>query len=70
MRTKKVKIQFCIDMVVDLPEYYTKDEVEFLYNESSFCKNNLLNKLNTLYNDESEICLCPYAKIKFIEDIK
>ena len=64
IRSKTVVINFNIEMVVDIPEYWTKENIEFRYNEGSWCADNLINMLDRGKNN----CLCPYVKAEFIRE--
>lgn len=64
MREKTVTIRFSIDLVTLVPEDWDKNMIDFRYNESSWCANNLIDELKKV--KKATGCLCPIVKAKVI----
>ncbi|MHB0943353.1 hypothetical protein ACYCSU_17025 [Paenibacillus sp. ALE1] len=64
IRNKTVVMDFTIRLVVDVPEYWTEDDIEFKYNKGTWCADNLVQMITR----EDGRCLCPHVEAKFIRD--
>jgi len=62
--TKKVKVKFEIELELDEPHYWGKDNIEFRYNEGSWCSNNFLHLLEEA---KQEHCLCGKLKATYVK---
>lgn len=64
---KKVKIRMIFEVEVEIPHHWTKEDIEFRYNESSWCADNAIKLLQEQIADE-ESCLCSCFKdVEYIE---
>lgn len=63
MRERTVVIEWTIRMVVKVPESFTQENIEFKYNGSSYCNDNLLS-----YLDKEDCCLCQRSKVIFVRE--
>lgn len=59
---KKVKLQATIVYTYSVPAHWTKDDIEFHYNESTWCACNLI----PVFQDMD--CLCPVTTITYLQD--
>lgn len=64
IRERTVKIRMTLEFVDDVPEYWSKDTINFKYNDSSWCASSIIDKLQ--YRDENVRCLCDCAKFEYI----
>lgn len=63
MVTKRVKVRFTIELETDEPHSWDGDQIEFHYNEGSWCFDNIINLI-----DRQQIgCLCNVSTAKFVE---
>lgn len=63
---KKVKVRAVIEYEIEVPAHWTREQIEFHRNLSSWCSSNMLNELEELA--ESKGCLCPYVKYECHDD--
>lgn len=61
--TKTVVLEMMIPYVVEVPNSWTAEEIEFQRNDSSFC---LGNDSEKIFGEM--VCLCGYAKIRYVRD--
>ena len=54
---RPVKIRWTIEFIVPVVRGWSRDQIEFHYNESSSCKNNLLSAITERF-DGPERCAC------------
>ena len=65
IREKTIVTRMIIDFVDDVPEHWTEDQINFRYNESSWCADNILQKLEERSNFR---CLCSVASFEYLRD--
>lgn len=63
---RSVVVTLTLDYVVSVPRYWTKDDVEFHRNESSWCTNNFIGELGAI--EDTGHCLCQQAKFTFVRE--
>ena len=63
---RPVKIRLSIDMIVAMPRSWNKENMEFQWNESSSCKDNILDQLDR-YQSLGR-CLCGMAEVEYVEE--
>jgi len=63
---KKAIVRAVIEYEVNVPHFWSKEDIEFHRNESSWCSSNLLNELR-IYIDKEERCLCSITKFQCLE---
>lgn len=66
IRCKTVVCELNFRVVRVVPEYWSKDDIEFHMNESSWCANNALRELGDLSKRVG--CLCDFFKGKYIRE--
>lgn len=66
MRRRTVVIRASVELVVDVPETWSANDIEFQRNESSMCANNLIHDLQAL--SERAGCLCQFADFEFVRE--
>jgi hypothetical protein len=64
---KSVMLDFTIRLPVLVPVSWDKDQIESLYNESSWCCDNLLNYISE-WQEKSGRCLCGAVEARYISD--
>jgi len=64
IRSRTVVVDFTIRMVVDVPESWDKEDIEFKYNDGCWCADNLINLLDR----ENNGCLCPHVVAECIRE--
>jgi hypothetical protein len=66
MKKKRVGIVLHVRMVREVPEDWSKEDIEFFYNESSHC---LSRELDDLREEHDDLCtLCNRASVT-IDDV-
>ena len=65
MRSKTVVVNFSVDVVLDVPEHWDANRIDFRHNESSWCASNLIDLLKEQSEDR---CLCPFTKATYLRD--
>jgi hypothetical protein len=66
IRSQTVVVRFSFDLVVDVPETWDRDNIEFKYNESSYCCDNLIEELEKTSTRVG--CLCNLVEAEFIRE--
>ncbi|WP_340032596.1 hypothetical protein NSQ20_12085 [Paenibacillus sp. FSL K6-1122] len=64
IRNRTVVMDFTIRMVMDVPESWKDEDVEFRYNKGSWCADNLIEMIVR----EEDGCLCPHVQAKFVRE--
>lgn len=65
IRSRTVNVDFTIHMVIDVPESWDEEQINFHYNDGSWCASNLLSMLK--YRDEvTDHCLCGIVDAKYM----
>lgn len=64
IRSKTVVIDFTFRTVLSVPEYWDEEQIDFRYNESSWCADNILSEL--VARSEEMGCNCNICEAKFI----
>lgn len=65
--TKKVLIRAEIEYEVEVPKSWGQDDIEFKYNDSSWCSGNLIEDLRKLAQKDG--CLCGKVRFTYIKDL-
>lgn len=63
--TKKVKVKCTIEYEIEVPHFWTKEQIEFHRNLSSWCSDNLIDELQEI--SDSGNCLCNSATFEYLE---
>lgn len=64
IRSRTVNIDFTIHMVMDVPECWDENDINFHFNDGSWCASNLLSRL--AIRENSDRCLCNITDAKYI----
>ena len=64
--SKRVKVKATIEYEIEVPNSWSKKDVEFHRNEGSWCASNMLGEMKKL--EEKEGCLCQFTKFEYIGD--
>lgn len=64
---KTCVVDFTIRLVTSEPAYWNKDNIEFHYNESSWCADNLMGYLEEFENNTGR-CMCGLVSAEFIRE--
>lgn len=62
--TQKVKVEYTISLEQEVPKEWDKAMIEFYFNDSSWCADNLIDEL-TRYSEEHG-CICNITKAKLV----
>jgi hypothetical protein len=84
IRQKTVVIDITVRVVVDVPEHWGPDKINFRYNESTSCADNLIplidravESMKRISEDEREFderpdgksgCLCEHTRVEYIRE--
>lgn len=69
LRQKTVLIQATIRMVVAVPEDWNGDNIEFKYNEGSWCSSNIISDLQQFEDNKNNSgCLCPWVRVGYMRE--
>jgi hypothetical protein len=71
IRSRTVVVRFSIDLVVDVPESWQASNIEFKYNEGTWCANNITEMLTETVHrmDAAGIgCLCDTLSAEFVRE--
>ena len=67
IRQRTVVLDCTIRVVMPVPEDWDEEMINFHFNESSWCANNILETLSD-HVEKGENCLCPRTSIRYVED--
>lgn len=67
-RKKLININVTINMTTTVPEDWTKEEIEFHYNEGTWCASNIVDEIKEF--SKRQDCLCQQIKIVHLNDIE
>ena len=65
--THKVRVAFTVELELHAPVSCSVDEIEFKYNESSWCASNLIGLLEEATKDD---CLCGMLHAKYVSALE
>lgn len=66
---KKIKIRMIVEYEAERPASWDKHQIEFHYNDSSWCAGNALQELKTYTEKANNTCLCNEAHFEYVEDV-
>jgi hypothetical protein len=66
MRKRTVIVEYKIEVLLEVPEDWDKDMIEFHRNEGSWCASNIIEELRRL--DERAGCLCRLLECSFLRE--
>ncbi|PYE51536.1 hypothetical protein HUB98_05895 [Paenibacillus barcinonensis] len=64
IRSRTVVMDFTVRMVINVPEHWKDEDIEFRYNKGSWCADNLIEMI---VRGEGG-CLCPHVEATFIRE--
>jgi hypothetical protein len=64
---KKVLLRYTIEIPLEFPHFWTKEQIEFDRNEGSWCASNIIGELEQV--SEFSGCLCGNVKAEFVRVI-
>ena len=64
IRERTVNVDFVIHAVMSVPETWDEDQINWHYNEGTWCASNLLRILAN--RDDDDRCLCSITEAKYI----
>jgi hypothetical protein len=69
-RKRTVVVRMQIEYVIEVPEHWTEDHIEFHRNESTWCAGNAQSELDALfeYTEKQEDCVCLLTKCEFVRE--
>jgi hypothetical protein len=65
--TKAVKVRMTVELIIERPRSWGKDDIESHLNESSWCSNNILDEIKHYTKEDSE-CLCFSSQFEYLGD--
>lgn len=70
IRNRTVVVRFHVDLVIPVPEDWDSDMVQFHYNDSSWCADNLATTLSETVErlDEQGGCMCRCVEAEFVRE--
>lgn len=71
IRSRTVVVQATVELTIDVPEGWTQDDVNFRYNESSWCANNLVEELQAMLKRKKKHdgrCMCSQVRVDYIRE--
>lgn len=71
IRKRTVVVRYQIDLVVSIPEDCTADMINFRYNESTWCGDNLVDDIAAAaqrMEDGPAGCLCPVVHAQYLRE--
>ena len=63
IRHRTIKLRAQIDLVVGVPEDWNEDQIDFKFNESSWCASNIIDYLQ---EREEKSCLCDCTRFYYL----
>ena len=67
LRRRTIVVRFSVDIVQSVPAHWDKNQIEFYYNDGTWCADNLRAMLDSI-KDKDENCLCPYTQAEFVRE--
>ena len=64
IRSKTVVVDFMVRTVLTVPEHWDNEQVNFHYNDGTWCSDNLINELSR--RSENVRCLCDITEAIYI----
>lgn len=64
IRSRTVNIDFTVHIVMDVPESWDEDQINWHYNEGTWCASNLLSILED--REDTDMCLCDITEAKYV----
>lgn len=71
IRTRTVVVRFTVELVIDEPESFTEKDINFQFNESSWCADNLADMLadNVKRTGDADFgCLCEVVSAAYVRE--
>lgn len=65
IRARTVNVDFTIHMVMEVPEYWTEDNINHYFHDSSWCASNILDELQRR-EEETGRCICLITDAKYV----
>lgn len=70
-RLRSVVATFSINLILKVPEHWEKEDIEFKFNDGTWCASNLLRELYLRFGqDEAEKCACGFIKAEYRREAK
>lgn len=70
IRSRTVTIRTVVDHVVDIPEDWERGTIDFSFNESSSCADNVIERLGELVMrlNEKSSCTCDLVRVEYLRE--
>ena len=65
-RERTVVVRAVIEYVIEVPESWTAEQIEFQRNDGSWCATNLIGELREIH--EAGACLCPITSFEYLRE--
>lgn len=67
LRSRTVVVRVTIEMVRQVPDDWTAEDIEFHINDSSWCADNIVDDL-TRFTERGEGCLCRHLSAEYVRE--
>lgn len=69
---RKVRLRLTVEYEVDVPNSWSEEQINFHYQESSYCADNVSSDLEAYAHqlNQNKDCLCGRAKIEYVRDVE
>ncbi|WP_143322725.1 hypothetical protein [Clostridium sp. HBUAS56010] len=67
IKSKTVVVDFTVRTVLSVPESWDENQINYHYNDGTWCADNLLNELDNR-NNMTQRCLCDITSAKFVKE--
>lgn len=65
--SRKVKVRMTVEYEVEVPAHWDKSNIEFHRNEGSWCTNNAIDELTSIFEGEEENgCMCSCTEFEYL----
>jgi hypothetical protein len=62
---KKVTVRATMEYEIEIPHFWSKENIEFHRNESRWCASNMIQELEQL---DDKGCLCPHVTFELVKE--
>lgn len=66
IRSRTVLVKATIEYLIEIPEDWDTDQIEFHRNEGNWCSNNLINELQSL--EDKGVDFCNHSYFEFVRE--
>lgn len=63
---KRVMVKMTVIYAIEVPEHWSKENIEFHRNRGSWCADNAISELQEIFNEDSGRCMCDAAHFEYL----